>query len=283
MIGSFLIFLREAIEGSLIISIMLTFLAAAGRRDLFRWVFAGVGAALLAAAAVGTLLYVLVRGSFVGSTAQTWFETITFLVAVILLSYMTFWMKSHSRSLSKDLKGEMGTALGERSGLALAGVAFLTVGREAIETAIFTLAIAFDTSAWLLLVGALSGLSLGLAISAAMYRMGLRLNLKRFFTIMGVALLVVAAGLLANAVANLQELGVLPGGNQVLWHTGAWLSDSAGAGDVLHGIVGYAAAPTALQVGAWATFLIGCLGLFLGGLDRVMKGGPRKVGASSRA
>src|SRR5271165_5200837 len=101
MIGSFLIFLREAIEGSMIISIMLAYLAGAGRRDLFRWVLGGVAAALVMAAGVGVLLYVLVRDAFVGSTAQTWFETGTFLVAVVILTSMTFWMKTNSRNLSR--------------------------------------------------------------------------------------------------------------------------------------------------------------------------------------
>jgi len=278
VIGSFLIFLREGIEGSMIVSIMLTYLASAGRRDLFRWVFGGVAAALLGASAIGAVLYLVVRGSFVGSTAQTWFETFTFLVAVVILTYMTFWMKRHGRSLGADLKKEMGSAVVGNSGIALAGVAFMTVGREAIETAIFTLAIAFRTSGILLLIGAILGLTLALVCAFAMYRMGIRLNLKRFFTIVGVALLVVAAGLLADAIENLQQLGVLPGAGQVLWHTGRWLSESSGLGDVLHGILGYAEAPTALQLGAWAVFLCGALAVFLGVTPR-LRGRPETVQA----
>ena len=93
MLGSFLIFLREGVEGSMICAILLTYLAAGGRRDLFRWV---VGGALLAAglsALAGTGLYLTIRTAFVGSTAQTWVETGTFVVAVGVLTYMTFWMK----------------------------------------------------------------------------------------------------------------------------------------------------------------------------------------------
>jgi high-affinity iron transporter len=264
MIGSFLIFLREGIEGSMIVAIMLTYLASAGRRDLFRWVFAGVGAALLAASMIAVIMYVLVKDSFVGSTAQTWFETVTFLVAVIILTYMTFWMKRHSRTLSASLREELQTAVTGNSGMALATVAFVTVGREAIETAIFTLAIAFRTSWATLILGAVLGLATALAASVAMYRMGIRLNLKRFFTVVGVALLVIAAGLLADATENLQQLGILPGAGLVLWRTGNWLSEGSGLGDVLHGLLGYASAPTALQLGVWAIFLTGGLLAFLG-------------------
>lgn len=262
MIGSFLIFLREGIEGSMIVAIMLTYLSSAGRRDLFRWIFAGVAAALLASSAVAIVLYLLVKDSFVGSTAQTWFETGTFLVAVGILTYMTFWMKRHSRTLSAALREEMGSAIVGNSALALAGVAFVTVGREAIETAIFTLAIAFRSSWATLLAGAVSGLCVAMIASVAMYRAGIKLNLKRFFTVIGVALLVVAAGLLADATENLQRLRILPGAGQVAWHTGRWLSEDTGLGDILHGILGYASAPTALQLGVWAVFLMTGLSVF---------------------
>jgi high-affinity iron transporter len=264
VIGSFLIFLREGIEGSMIVAVMLTYLASAGRRDLFRWVFAGVGGALVASAAVAVVMYIVVKSSFVGSTAQTWFETVTFLLAVIILTYMTFWMKRHSRTLSSTLRSELGTAMAASSGVALSAVAFLTVGREAIETSIFTLAIAFRTSWPLLLTGALLGIVTALAIAVSMYRMGVRINLGRFFTVVGIALLVVAAGLLADAVENLQQLGVLPGAGDALWTTERWLSENSGFGDVLHGLLGYASAPTALQLAAWSVFLVVGLFAFLG-------------------
>ena len=270
MIGSFLIFLRESIEGSMIVAIILTYLASAGRRDLFKWVFAGVAAALAGSALVAAILYALVKDTFVGSTAQTWFETVTFIVAVVILTYMTFWMKRHSRTLSSSVKGELNAALVGGSGFALAGVAFFTVGREAIETAIFTLAIAFSTSGPQLLAGAVLGLTAGLGASVAMYRAGLKINLKRLFNVLGVALLVVAAGLLANAVENLQSLGVLPGAGQALWNTGQWLSEDSGLGDVLHGLLGYAAAPTPLQLAVWILFLGIGISIFTGAPKRLL-------------
>ncbi len=264
MLGSFLIFLREGIEGSLIVTLMCTYLAAAGRRDLFRPVFAGVGAALLAATLAAIALYAAVKSSFIDSDAQTWFETGTFVLAVIVLTYMTFWMKRNARRLNSALKEQVAVAVTGGSAFALALLAFVTVGREAIETAIFLLAIAFQTSALALLGGAVVGLAVALGLSVAIYRLGVKVNMKRFFTVVGAALMVVAAGLLANAIQNLQELGVLPGGGQALWNTGRFISDESALGDVLHGLFGYAATPTALQVGVWAIFLVGGLALFLG-------------------
>lgn len=264
MLGSFLIFLREGIEGSLIITIICTYLAAAGRRDLFRPVFAGVAAALLGSALVGVGLYALAKDAFIESAAQLWFETATFLLAVLVLTYMTFWMKRNSRNLSGSLGVRMATSLQEGSVFALFLLAFVTVGREAIETVIFLLAIAFSTSPQSLVGGAVIGLAVSLSLSAAIYRTGVKLNMRRFFTIVGAALMVVAAGLLANAVQNLQELHILPVWTVPVWSTAGVVSDDSTLGDILHGLLGYAATPTVLQLAVWLLFLVVGLVLFLG-------------------
>ena len=266
MAGSFLIFLREGIEGTLICTILLTYLAAGDRRDMFRWVLGGAAVSLVASAAVGIGLYAAVHSDFVGSRAQLWFETATFGVAVIVLTYMTFWMKRHARSLSADLKQRVDGAVVGGSGLALALVAAATVGREAVETAIFTVAITLQSSPRDLLVGAAAGLLVAFAISVAIYRMGVKLNLQRFFTVVGGALMVVAAGLLANVVQNLQQLGVIarmPGAGIHVWDTSHLIPQDSTLGDILHGLVGYAESPSLLQALAYGVFLAVGLILFL--------------------
>jgi len=252
----------------MIISMMCAYLAATGRRDLFRWVFMGTGAALAGSSMAGVGLYLVAKDSFINSTAQTWFETAVFVVAVVALTYMTFWMRGHARSLRKDLGARMGAAVAGGSAFSLAVIALVTVGRESLETVIFLLATAFKSSALSLVVGALAGLALALALSIGIYGLGLRLNLRRFFVVLGAALMVAAAGLLADAVQNLQSLGVLPGSSQVLWNTGGILQDDSGLGDVLHGLIGYASSPSLLQVIAWALFLVVGLVFFLGGTAR---------------
>jgi high-affinity iron transporter len=263
VLGSYLIFAREGIEGTMICAILLTFLAAAGRRDLFRSVLAGAGAAVAVAAVAGVALWILGRDAFVGSTAQTWFETVVFGVAVAILTYMTFWMRRHARTLSREIRGRAAAAVAGGSALALSAVAFATVGREAVETVLFLVAIAYQSSPLQLGIGAALGLATALAVGFAMYRIGVRVNLGRFFTVLGSLLLVVAAGLLADAVQNLQTLRVLPGASLTLWNASSALPDSSGVGDVLHGLVGYSAAPTLLQVLLWAAFLAVGLWLFL--------------------
>lgn len=263
MVGSLLIFAREGIEGTLICSILLTYLASAGRRDLFRFVFLGAGSAVGLAAAAGVVLWIASRDAFINSTAQAWFETSVFAIAVAVLTYMTFWMRRHSRSMGKELRAKVSGVVRGGSGLALALIAFVTVGREAIETVIFLLAIAYQSSPLQLVIGAVIGLVIAFGLSVAMYRVGLRVNLRRFFAIVGSLLMVVAAGLLADAVQNLQGLGVLPGGSMTLWNMSRTLPDDTGIGDVLHGLVGYSAAPTVLQAVLWAGFLAVGLTLFL--------------------
>jgi high-affinity iron transporter len=263
VVGSLLIFAREGIEGTLICSILLTYLASAGRRDLFRFVFLGAGSAVGLAVAAGIVLWIASRDAFINSTAQAWFETAVFAIAVAVLTYMTFWMRRHSRSMGKELRAKVSGVVRGGSGLALALVAFVTVGREAIETVIFLLAIAYQSSPLQLAIGAVIGLVIAFGLSIAMYRVGLRLNLRRFFAIVGSLLMVVAAGLLADAVQNLQGLGVLPGGSMTLWNMSRTLPDDTGIGDVLHGLVGYSAAPTVLQAILWAGFLAVGLTLFL--------------------
>ncbi len=209
------------------------------------------------------MLWVVTRDAFIGSNAQAWFETGVFAVAVTVLTYMTFWMRRHSRNMGRELRAKLSGAVSGGSGIALGVVAFVTVGREAVETVIFLLAIAYQSSPLQLVIGAVIGLAIALGVSYSMYRVGLRINLGRFFAIVGSLLMVVAAGLLADGVQNLQELGVLPGGSMTVFNVSGSLPDDTGVGDVLHGLIGYSAAPTALQVVIWAVFLAVGLTLFL--------------------
>ena len=188
MLATLVIFLREGVEASMIVAILLAYLNRIGRRDHFRYVFMGVGAALILATVGGVVAYETVR-TYAGSRAQTIFETVTYLLAAAVLTYMTFWMRNHARSLSKDLRARTDAALdgGARWGLAL--LAFQAVGREGLETVVFTLAIIFSTSAMSALTGALIGFAASMVIAFVIYRLGHKLNLGRFFTIIGVLLM----------------------------------------------------------------------------------------------
>jgi high-affinity iron transporter len=263
VVAALVIFLREGVEASMIVAILLAYLNRTGRRQYFRDVFLGVGAALVLAAGGGVAAYLTVK-SYDGSRAQTIFETGTYLLAAVVLTYMTFWMRGHARGLSKELQARADAAMtgGARTGLAL--LAFQAVGREGLETVVFTLAIAFSTSHQDTLIGALVGLAGALGIAFVIYRLGHRLNLGRFFAIVGGLLMVFAAGLLVDAVENLQELGWLPIGTGVLWHSGGVLSEDGTWGDIAHSFFGYADSPTVLQLIVYVVYVGAALTVFFG-------------------
>jgi len=243
---------------------------------------------------------------------QTIFETVTYLLAAAVLTYMTFWMRSHARGLKSELQSRLGavlaphrqvsaasgtsttfrqavTAAASGSGLASGGqdedgamsrraraglalLAFQAVGREGVETVVFTLAIAFSSSQrGGLLAGAVAGLAIAMVIAFVMYRLGHRINIGRFFTVVGVLLMIFAAGLLVDAVQNMQELGWLPGASHQLWHTGAILNEDSAIGDIAHSFFGYAQSPTVLQVVVYGGYLACVLFAFFSIRQRIQR------------
>ena len=262
MLATGVIFLREGVEASMIVAILLAYLNRTGQRRYFRDVFIGVGAALLLAGAAGVVAYLTIR-TYAGSRVQTIFETITLLVAAVLLTYMTFWMRSHARGLKADLQSRADAAMGRGTRTGLSLLAFQAVGREGVETVVFTLAIAFSTTArGGMLAGGVIGLAIALVIAFAMYRLGHRINIGRFFTIVGTLLMVFAAGLLVDAVQNMQELGWLPVATRQLWHTGGILNENSALGDIAHSFFGYAQSPTVLQAIVYVAYLAAVLVAF---------------------
>ncbi len=258
MIATFVLFLREGLEASLIISILFAALRQLGQMGKARAVWVGVGLAVLGSLLGGLALYVFVH-EYPDTRFQTIFETMTYLVAVLLLTTMTFWVQRHSRSLKKEITFKATSA---GSGFALGLLAFTTVGREGLESAFFTLAFAFQTNAVLLLAGALLGMLSAVGLCVLIYRLGYRLDYRLFFRVMGILLLFFAAGLLSDAVQNMQELGWLTIGSAPLWNTAHILSEESVIGDLLHGIIGYAQAPTVLQGIFYTTYLLVVGGVF---------------------
>src|SRR5258708_9846830 len=177
MLATFVIFLREGVEASMIVAILLAYLDRSGQRRHFRDVFIGVAAALLLAAAGGIAAYFTIK-TYAGTRFQTIFETVTYLLAAVVLTYMTFWMRSHARGLKGELQSRADAVLashnetaapsaagepigrGARAGLAL--LALQAVGREGVETVVFTLAIAFSSGQR---GGLLGGATVGLAVA----------------------------------------------------------------------------------------------------------------------
>lgn len=248
----------------MIVAILLAYLDRIGQRRHFRDVLIGVGAAIALMLCGGVAAYLLLK-TYAGSRVQTIFETATFLLAAVVLTYMTFWMQHHARHLSSELKSKAEQALDGRTRWGLGLLAFQAVGREGLETMVFTLAIVFASKGNGVIAGGAAGLVVALAIAFAMYRLGTKINVSRFFTVVGALLMVFAAGILADAVENLQQLRWLPVAGPHLWNTSRALSENGSIGDVFHTFFGYADRPTAAQAAVYVVYLAVAVTFFLRG------------------
>ena len=267
MLATFIIFLREGIEASLIVSILLTYLTKTGQERHKRDVFWGVASALGLTVVAGTVLYFTVN-TYAGSRFQQIFETFTFIVAAVFLTLMTLWMQRHSRAMRGELAEQSERALSKGGRFSMGLLSAQAVGREGIETMVFTLAILFTNSRQsaaplqnrFLLLGAALGLVVALGVAYAIFKLGTKINLGLFFKVLGTFLMVCAAGLIADAVENLQRLGWVPIGKHILWNSSGLVSEQSNIGDVLHQLVGYAEQPTIMQVAMWTSYL--AIGVF---------------------
>lgn len=274
MAATFLIFLREGIEASMIIAILCAYLDRAGQRRHFRDVFIGVGSAMGLVLVGGVALYLTLK-NYAGSRTQTIFETVTYVIAAAVLTYMTFWMRNHARGLSGELRHRADAALDGRARFGLGVLSFQAVGREGLETMVFTLAIAFASSGRGVLAGGAAGLAVALLVALAIYRFGKKINVGVFFTAIGAVLMIFAAGLIADAVENLQELGWVNILTGTVWNSSHFLGENSTFGDILHSFFGYADRPTVLQVICYGVYLAAAVVAFLwlGGNSRF--GRPR--------
>jgi high-affinity iron transporter len=263
--AAFVIALREGIEAALIVSIVLAYLKQLGRADRSRLVWWGTGLAVLLSAALGTLIFAV--GADFEGTAEQVFEGLVTLTAVGVLTWMIFWMRRQGARIKSELQHKVDTAL-VAGGLALAALAFFAVLREGVETALFLFAAAEGTAVegggiGAQLVGAALGLVLAIVLGVLLYRGGIRMNLRSFFKVTGVILIVVAAGLFAYSVHELQEAGWFPFLEAHAYDISATLPDDEGLGAVLRGLVGFNADPGVLEVLAWATYLVVVGALYL--------------------
>lgn len=204
MLPTFVIGLREGLEASLIVGIVAAFLRRNGRsRDIWAlWVGVGIAIVLCALVAVGLRL----AEQNLPQRQQEGLETIIGLVAVGFVTWMILWMRKHARDLKGDLESHAAAALAAGSATALIFMAFIAVLREGFETAVFLLA-AFQASTDPASagIGATLGVIVAVVIGFGIYKGGVKLNLAKFFTVTGVVLVVVAAGLCATAVHTAHE------------------------------------------------------------------------------
>jgi high-affinity iron transporter len=262
-----LIGLREGLEAALVVVILIAFLVKTNRRWALRYVWIGVGAAVALSVVIGAVLTFGTSGlddrtaELVGGLAS--------LLAVVLVTGMIFWMRSVGRRFAGELTGKLDRAL-DAGPFAIAAVAFLGVGREGLESALFfyaTVESAGETGIAPAL-GWVVGIGAAVALGIAIYLGAVRIDLAQFFRWTGVGLVIVAAGILAYAVHELQEAGVLPGENVYAFDLRSTIDPTSPLAMVVRGIFNLRPRMAVLEIGAWAAYLVVVLPLFLRGVGR---------------
>ena len=255
MIPTFVIGLREGIEASLIVGIVAAFLARADRRDALRWMWIGVLAAIAICLGVGIALDRI--SASLPQKQQEGLETIIGLVAVGTVTAMIVWMKRHSRGIKAELESHAADALADGTGIALVGMAFLAVLREGFETSVFLLA-AFQASKTPLAsgLGVILGVATAVVLGYLIYRGAVRINLQRFFLLTGLALVLVAAGLVANAIHSAFEAGWITIGQEQALDLRWLVAPGTVRASLLTGMLGLQPEPTRAEVIGWLAYAV---------------------------
>ena len=261
MLANYLIGLREGLEGALIVTILVAYLVKIARRDLLGRLWTGVGLAVLLALTIGAVL--TFGTASLPESAEPAIAGSLSVAATGLVTWMVFWMLRTARDLSGHLRGTIDRSL-VGTGVGLVLVAFLAVGREGIETALFIWAAVQSTGETTLpLIGAALGILTAVGLGALIYFGMLKINLARFFTWSGAILIVVAAGVLSYGVHDLQESGILPGEHNLAFDVSAAIPPESWYGTLLKGTLNFSPETTWLSLAAWLGYTGTVLTLFL--------------------
>ncbi|MGH3546358.1 MAG: iron uptake transporter permease EfeU [Mycobacteriales bacterium] len=262
LVPNFLIGLREGLEAALVVSILVAFLVKTQRRSGLKWVWTGVAAAVaFSIVSWFTITYVLTNiDSF---RQQELTGGILSLVAVAFVTWMIFWMRRTGRQLGRELSEKLSAAVA-LGPIAIVVVAFLAVAREGLETSIFLWSASQAAEEQLYpLLGALAGIAISIVLAYLIYISAIKLNLRTFFTVTGVGLILVAAGIAGYGIHDLQEARYLPGLNNLAWDISGSYDETTWYGSLLVGMFNINAQTTVLQAVVYFGYLAVVLALFL--------------------
>ncbi len=261
MLSTYLIGLREGLEAALVVGILVAYLVRVGRRDRLGSVWLGIVIAVVVSLVFGMALSLVDES--LGERAEQLFAGITSFVAVAFVTWMIFWMKGAARSIKGDLDSRMAQAV-EVGAWAVGATAFIAVAREGLETTLFLwTTINSGEAAASGVGGALLGLATAVLLGYLIYRGALRLNLATFFRWTGVALIIVASGLVAYGIHEFQEAGLLPGEDILAFDVTAWLVPGSLLAALLKGLFNIDATMSVGEVVGWLLYLVPTLALYL--------------------
>ncbi len=261
MFANYLIGLREGLEAALIVTILIAYIVKIDRRDLLGRIWLGIGLAVLLALGIGAILTFGTYG--LSFEAQEAIGGGLSIIATAFVTWMVFWMLRTARDLKGVLHGNIDKHL-DGAGWGLVIVAFLAVGREGVETALFIWAAVQATCETTMpILGAGLGILTAVGLGWLLYSGMLRINLARFFTWTGAALIVVAGGVLAYGVHDLQEAGILPGLHNLAFDVSAVIPPDSWYGTLLKGTLNFSPATTWLEAIVWLGYVVPTLTIFI--------------------
>ena len=269
MIANYLMGLREGLEAVLVVTILLSYLAKTEQTAHTRYIWAGVVSAVTLSFALGA--FFTTSAYYLPFRDQEILGGVLSILTVALVTWMIFWLASHAKSLKAELHGSVDKAIASGA-IALVVISFLSVSREGLETALFVwTAILATEQTTQPLVGVLLGLTTSVVIGIFLYKGALKVNLQKFFYFTGIALIIVASGVLSYGIHDLQEAGILPGIHSRAFDISSVIAPAGWLGTLLRGTINFTPNPSWLQVGFWAAYLLPVLTIF------VQKTRPRPV------
>ncbi len=263
MIASFIITFRETLEAALVIGIILSFLTKIKQTKYNKVVYAGIIAGLIASL-VGALLFINLAGGFTGKAEQI-FGGITILIGAILLTTMILWMMKQ-RHISSEIENKIAKKVLEVHKLGLFFLVFISILKEGIETVIFLEAVSFvsqDNN----LLGAITGIIVAIFLGYLIFLSSVKINIKKFFTITSIILILFAAGLFVNGVHEFEEAGIIPSLVERVWDINPdalqaaegiypLLHEDGHIGSIFKGLFGYNGSPSLIEVLVYVSYLL---------------------------
>ena len=306
---TFVITLREGVEATLVVGIVLAFLKKAKQSQLNNWVYAGVGAGIAASALIGVLFGLLIQTLGAADPRYTpvvepLMEAVFSVIAIAMLSWMLIWMTRQARFMKAEVEGSITSALKQNSAAAGWGIfslIFIAVVREGFETVLF-IAANFQQG-FFPAVGAISGILVAIAFGVLLFRWGVKIDIRSFFQVMGILLLLIVAGLVVSALAHFDTaigtLAQMDRSSQSLcfyyerftknpscilgprvWDTSKILPDDKFPGLILKALFGYRQNLFLVQAVAYVGFLLTVGGLYFRSLgSRVREKKPNQTAA----
>ncbi|MFQ5910348.1 MAG: FTR1 family protein [Thermoplasmata archaeon] len=276
MIAQFLLVLREGLEAALIVGIVFAYLKRIGKQSLNKFLVLGAASAIAVSIVAALVIFVAVGG--LSDSQMEVFEGVASLLAVGVLTYMIFWMSKKGPELKREIEGKLDSRISGGEIFAVFGISFIAVVREGLETVLFLFPLALSDSAATIL-GLAAGIVVVLLLLVLLMKGVERLDIRKFFTVTGILLIIFAAGLTATAVHEFNEAGVIPPVVDEVWNINPALNadgsypllhEKGAIGGILRSLLGYNGNPSLTEVIAYLSYWIVISGyLFYTNADNV--------------